>query len=249
MNSKNVILEAKELVDNADSITVLTGAGISSESGIPIFRGNEGLWNNFKPEELASPQAFKQNPELVWQWYDWRRNIINDAKPNAGHFALAEIERQKHKFTIITQNIDGLHHLAGNQNITEMHGNIWETRCENCGVIERNYEVPLTILPPQCSNCESILRPNIVWFGEIIPMEVIDRGLLAIEECDLMLIIGTSGVVEPAASMGLIAKQSNKKVIEINLEPTPNSGLYDISIRGKSGEILPLFYEIERTYN
>ena len=249
MDSENLILEARDLVENADSITVLTGAGISAESGIPIFRGNEGLWNNFKPEELASPQAFKLNPDLVWQWYDWRRNIINDAQPNSGHYALAEIERQKHKFTLITQNIDGLHHLAGNQNITEMHGNIWETRCENCNAIERNYEVPLTKLPPICNRCNSILRPNIVWFGEIIPMEVIDRGLLAIDECDLMLIIGTSGIVEPAASMGLIAKQSDKKVIEINLEPTPNSGLYDISIQGKSGEILPLFYEIERTYN
>lgn len=249
MDSEDLILETKELVENANFITVLTGAGISAESGIPTFRGTDGLWKNFRPDEIASPQAFKDNPEFVWEWYDYRRKIISESKPNPGHFALAELERQKENLTLITQNIDGLHQIAGSQNIVEMHGNIWETRCEKCGVVEKNYEVPLSKLPPLCKKCGQIARPNVVWFEEVIPIRVIDSILLAIEQCDLMLIIGTSGIVEPAASMGLVAKQSNKKVVEINLENTPNTGLYDISLQGKSGEILPLFYEIEQTYN
>lgn len=249
MDSEDLILEAKKLVENANFITVLTGAGISAESGVPTFRGTDGLWNNFRPDEIASPKAFKNNPGFVWEWYDYRRKIIIESKPNPGHFALAELERQKESLTLITQNIDGLHQIAGSQNIVEMHGNIWETRCTKCGVVEKNYEVPLSKLPPLCTNCGEIARPNVVWFEEVIPMRVIDSTLLAIDQCDLMLIIGTSGIVEPAASIGLVAKQSNKKVVEINLEDTPNTGLYDISIQGKSGEILPLFYEIEGTYN
>ena len=243
------ILEAKEIIENSNKITVLTGAGISAESNIPTFRSSDGMWNNVNPEAVATPQAFKNDPKFVWEWYDGRRIIMDKATPNHGHFALAEIERQKEKFTLITQNIDGLHQVAGSRNIIELHGNIWEIKCEKCGLISRNYEVPLPELPPKCSECGEITRPNVVWFGEIIPMEVIDSALLSIEECELMMIIGTSGIVEPAASMGLLAKKSNKKVVEINLDPTPNTGLYDISIQAKSGEILPLFYDIAKTYN
>ena len=249
MASNEMILKAKEIVDSARRITVLTGAGISAESGIPTFRGSDGMWNNLRPQDIATPQAFHNDPKLVWEWYDWRRRIINKSEPNHGHFALAEIERQKDKFTLITQNIDGLHQVAGSQNIVELHGNIWEIKCEKCGQISRNYEVPLPQLPPDCPECGEMARPNVVWFGEIIPMEIIDSALLSIEESDLMMIIGTSGIVEPAASMGLLAKQSNKKVIEINLDETPNTGIYDISIQGKSGEILPLFYDVAKTYN
>lgn len=242
MKMEEKIFEAKGLIDKATYITVLTGAGISAESGIPTFRGENGLWRNFRSEDLATAEAFSKDPKLVWEWYEWRRKIIRDAKPNPGHYALAELENQVENFTLITQNIDGLHQLAGSRSIIEMHGNLWQVRCTGCGKVEQNREVPFKELPPVCRHCNSIGRPNIVWFGEMIPMAIIDSALLAIEKCDVMLVIGTSGVVEPAASLGLIAKQTGKPVVEINLERTPNSGLYDLSIIGKSGEILPILY-------
>ena len=243
------IVDARKQIADMPNITVLTGAGISAESGIPTFRGEDGLWKNFRPEDIATPQAFLNDPRLVWDWYEWRRKIIKEAKPNAGHFALVELQKQLSNFTLITQNIDGLHQIAGSTSIIELHGNLWQVRCTKCGLIEQNYEVPLRELPPNCRQCKSIARPNVVWFGEIIPMSIIDKCLIAIESCQIMLIIGTSGVVEPAASMGLIAKQTGKTVIEINLDVTPNSGLYDLSIRGKSGDILPLICQTEKEYN
>ena len=243
------IVDARKLIADMPNITVLTGAGISAESGIPTFRGEDGLWKNFRPEDIATPQAFLNDPRLVWDWYEWRRKIIREAKPNAGHFALVELQKQLSNFTLITQNIDGLHQIAGSTSIIELHGNLWQVRCTKCGFTEQNYEVPLRELPPNCRQCKSIARPNVVWFGEIIPMSIIDKCLIAIESCQIMLIIGTSGVVEPAASMGLIAKQTGKTVIEINLDVTPSSGMYDISIRGKSGEILPLICQINKDYN
>lgn len=247
--SENEISKAYELITEAKNIAVLSGAGISAESGIPTFRGDGGLWNNYRPEELATPKAFFENPELVWQWYDWRRSLMKKAEPNAGHFALTELQRQKEKFTLISQNVDGLHQKAGTQDIIEIHGNLWEIRCTECGRIEKNYEVPLPELPPRCGACKEIMRPNIVWFGEIIPMQVIDKCIFAIEESDLLLIIGTSGLVEPAASFGMMAMQKQIPVIEINLDQTPNTGLYDISIKAKSGELLPLLVESGTAYN
>ncbi len=246
---ENDINKAYELINEASIITVLTGAGISSESGVPIFRGSEGLWNNYRPEELATPKAFFENPGIVWEWYDWRRSVMKKAEPNHGHYALSELERQKDKFTLITQNVDGLHQLAGSDNIIEMHGNLWEIRCTKCNNLEKNYQVPIPELPPKCSKCSEIMRPNIVWFGEIIPMQKIDRCIFAIEESDLFMIIGTSGLVEPAASFGFVAKEHNKTVIEINLDETPGTGLYDLSIKAKSGEVLPLLVDSGNTLN
>lgn len=243
------ISAAQDIIENCSSLTVLTGAGISAESGVPTFRGKEGLWRNFRSEDLATAEAFWNNPKLVWEWYDWRRSAAKDAKPNPGHFALAELEDQTKKFTLITQNIDGLHQMAGSRNIIEMHGNIWQVRCTKCGDVQQNHKVPLDEIPPRCGLCNEIGRPNVVWFGEIIPMLVIDRSLKAIEECEVMLIIGTSGIVEPAASMGLVAKQTGKTVIEINLEYTPNSPLFDLTILGKSGEILPLLFSSRKVYS
>ena len=243
------IAEARDVLSSATNIVVLTGAGISAESGIPTFRGEEGLWQNYRPEELATPDAFWKDPKLVWEWYEWRRNIIKQVKPNPGHYALAELESETMNFLLITQNVDGLHQMSGSRNILEMHGNLWQVRCTKCGHIEENHDVPMAELPPRCVKCGDIGRPNVVWFNEIIPMEVIDKSLKAIENCNVMLIVGTSGVVEPAASMGLVAKQTGKCVIEINLEQTPSSGLYDFNLNGKSGEILPLLYTTERTYS
>src|SRR5574341_205876 len=234
------IKEAKAIIENSSSIVVLTGAGISAESGIPTFRGKDGLWRKYRSEELASQEAFQRDPKLVWEWYDWRRGIAKDAKPNPSHNALVSLENEKPNFTLVTQNIDGLHQLAGSRNIIEMHGNQWQIRCTNCDIIEQNHDVPLNELPPKCKNCGALGRPNVVWFGEMIPISTIDNILIAIERCGVMLIVGTSGVVEPAASMGLVAKHTGKTVIEINLETTLNSSYYDISILGKSGEILPM---------
>ncbi len=241
------IAQAQQEIQKASHIVVLTGAGISAESGVPIFRGEEGLWQNYRPEELATPDAFWKDPKLVWEWYDWRRNAVKDAKPNPGHYALAELEHYVQKITLITQNIDGLHQIAGSHDVIEMHGNIWQIKCTKCGEIEQSFEVPLPELPPKCKKCGELARPNVVWFGEMIDMSVIDAALGAIEQCQVMLIIGTSGVVEPAASMGLVAKQTNKTVIEINLDETPSAGLYDIVIREKSGEILPLLFSSNKT--
>ncbi len=248
-NNDDKIAEAREIIESCTSITVLTGAGISAESGVPTFRGKDGLWRNFRSDQLATPDAFWENPALVWEWYDWRRAAIKDARPNPGHFVLTELESQKSRFTLITQNIDGLHQFAGSRNILEIHGNIWQVRCTKCGHIGENYKVPLEEIPPTCEPCGEIGRPNVVWFGEIIPMEVIDKALKAIEDCDVLLIIGTSGVVEPAASLGLVAKQTGKKVIELNLESTTNSPLFDLTLLGKSGEILPLLYTPHQVYS
>lgn len=235
------VKEAKEIMEGMSNITVLTGAGISAESGVPTFRGSNGLWREYRSEDLATPGAFARDPKLVWEWYEWRRKIIKEAMPNPGHYALVELENERSEFTLITQNIDGLHQLSGSRNLIEMHGNLWQIRCISCGIIEQSHDVPLKEIPPKCKSCGSLGRPNVVWFGEIIPMSVIDKTLVAIEKCQVMLIVGTSGVVEPAASMGLVAKQTGKTVIEVNLEPTINSPLYDLSIIGKSGEVLPMF--------
>ncbi|HEY7535525.1 MAG TPA: NAD-dependent deacylase [Thermodesulfobacteriota bacterium] len=234
------IKEAKAIIKSATSIAVLTGAGISAESGIPTFRGEEGIWKKFRSEELANWDAFKRDPKLVWEWYDWRRGIVNESKPNPGHYALVNLEIEKTDFTLVTQNIDGLHQVAGSKNIIEMHGNLWQIKCTSCGIIEQNHDVPIMEIPPRCKNCGTLSRPNVVWFGEIIPISIIDKILLAIERCQVMLITGTSGVVEPAASMGLVAKHTGKTVIEVNLESTINSSVYDLTILGKSGEILPM---------
>ena len=245
------IAKAYELVTNSNEIVVLTGAGISAESGIPTYRGEEGLWRNYDPHELATPEAFFKNPKLVWEWYDSRRAIMKNAKPNPGHFAITALEKEKRDFTLITQNVDGLHFAAGTRNVIELHGSLWEIKCTEteCEKVEKNYQVPIPELPPMCDACDGIMKPNTVLFGEIIPMERIDRCLFAIEQCDLLLIVGTSGVVEPAASMGLIAKKSEKPVVEINIDVTPGTGLYDASVMGKSGEILPLLVESETSRN
>ena len=243
------IAKAYELVSNSNEIVVLTGAGISAESGIPTYRGEEGLWRNYDPHELATPEAFFRNPKLVWEWHDSRRVIMKNAKPNPGHFAITALEKEKRDFTLITQNVDGLHFAAGTRNIIELHGSLWEIKCTECEKVEKNYQAPIPQLPPQCDACGAVMRPNTVWFGEIVPMERVDRCLFAIEQCDLLLIVGTSGMVEPAASMGLIAKKSETPVVEINTDITPGTGLYDASVMGKSGEILPLLVESETSRN
>ncbi len=222
----------------AKHVAVLTGAGISAESSVPTFRGNGGLWKQFRAIDLATPEAFSRDPRLVWEFYNWRRELISPLEPNSGHFALAEIERRAPRFTLITQNIDGLHKRAGSKHILELHGNLWWVRCTACGDLAEDLRVPLPDLP-SCPACGSLLRPHVVWFGETLDPVVLQAAYEAVQSCDLMLVIGTSGAVQPAASMGIEAKRNGATVVEINLDPTPYSDIYHLSIQGKSGEILP----------
>ena len=219
-------------------VAVLTGAGISAESGVPLFRGAGGLWQTHRPEDLATPQAFARDPQLVWEWYDWRRARVADAQPNPGHYALAELEQRVPDFTLITQNVDGLHDRAGSRNILRLHGDIWRLRCTHCGQESANTEVPLIELPPYCS-CGALLRPDIVWFGESLSTGVLQSAADAATRAQVFLTIGTSALVQPAASLPLMAQQSGARLVEINPQATPLSRHADINLVGPAGELLP----------
>ena len=222
----------------AARIVAFTGAGISAESGIPTFRGPNGLWRNFSPEMLATPEAFARDPRLVWEWYDWRRQIIRKAQPNPGHLALAEIERRAgERFTLVTQNVDGLHDRAGSRNVVKLHGDIWRVHCVRCGAEELNEQVPLEPLPPLC-RCGALLRPGVVWFGEALPESAWERAHAAAARADIFLVIGTSAMVYPAAGLVQTASQSGARVAIVNPDPTPADEFADWILRGPAGEIL-----------
>lgn len=232
---------SKELIERcrkAKRVVVLTGAGISAESGVPTFRGEDGLWGKYRAEELATPHAFARDPKFVWEWYDLRRQIIAKCSPNPGHYAIAGLEDIYDDFLLITQNVDGLHVKAGSKKLREIHGNIWRMRCTVEGKISENLEVPMKNIPPMCK-CGKMLRPHIVWFGESLDEEDIRISYRAIEKCDLFFSIGTSALVQPAASFAMVAKENSACVVEINREPTPISDLVDYSVMGRAGEILP----------
>lgn len=216
----------RDLLESASLVTALTGAGISSESGIPTFRGPEGLWNTYRAEDLATPEAFSHDPELVWRWYDWRREIVRRARPNAAHLALAALERRQ-RVTVVTQNVDGLHGRAGSRELIELHGNIWKVRCTSCAVIATNSEVPLATIPPRCGRCGALVRPHIVWFGEAVDPYDFQRSIEMSRSADVFLVIGTSGVVQPAASLAQVAKTAGATVVEINPDSTPTTPLAD----------------------
>ncbi len=239
MPNQLTILDVRDRLQQAQSVTVLTGAGISADSGVPTFRGPEGLWKNFRPEELASPEAFARDPQLVWEWYNWRRELLTTKQPNAAHEALVQLEALIPNFWIITQNVDGLHAAAGTQHLSEIHGNIWKVRCTNCCVVSPNHEVPLPY-PPTCKACSGLLRPHIVWFGESLAAKDLEQSYAALERCEILLIIGTSGVVYPAASFAPVAKDHGAFVVELNLESTPNSSAVDVSFQGRAKELVPL---------
>ena len=232
------LTDIRNKILSTQSLTILTGAGVSADSGVPTFRGTDGLWKNFRPEELASPDAFEQDPKLVWEWYNWRRELLSTKIPNAAHEALVQLEEQIDNFWLITQNVDGLHPAAGTKKLSEIHGNIWKVRCTNCGKVEDNHDVPIAILP-HCGTCDGLLRPHIVWFGESLAQEDLDKSFQALRHCELLLIIGTSGLVYPAASFAPIAKEHGAFVIELNLDPTPNSDLVDVSIQGRAKDLVP----------
>jgi|UniRef100_A0A7C3SL77 NAD-dependent deacetylase len=238
-DQKNALESLVHWLRRTPRVVVLTGAGVSQESGIPTFRGPGGWWRNFRPEELATPRAFAKDPRLVWEWYDWRRSLIRRAEPNVGHRALVELEKALPQFTLITQNVDGLHRRAGSRQVLEIHGSIWEVRCPGCGKVEEDHRVPIPI-PPYCDACGGLLRPNVVWFGEDLDPRVLDAARQALVQAQVMLVIGTSAVVQPAASFALWAQAAGAKLAEINPAPTPLTQHCDLVLTGKSGEILPL---------
>ncbi|MDH5717591.1 MAG: NAD-dependent deacylase [Spirochaetia bacterium] len=236
---KEKIKEAAKLWRYSRHPVFLTGAGISAESGIPTFRGSDGLWKNYRAEELATPQAFQRYPKLVWEWYNWRKKIISEKKPNSAHKTAAKMQEIMPDMPIITQNVDGFHKQAGANYVIEMHGNIFETFCFSCGEYS-NIDTTSEELP-RCKSCpEGLLRPGVVWFNESLRADVIERIYKELNECDLIFVVGTSGIVYPAAGFAASVKSNGGSVIEINIE---NASRADISLTGKAGEILPQILE------
>jgi NAD-dependent deacetylase len=223
----------------ARRLTVLTGAGISAESGVPTFRDAQtGMWANFKAEELATPAAFRRNPKLVWEWYAWRRQLVAQVQPNPGHCALVELEKRVPQFTLLTQNVDGLHQRAGSRHVIELHGNIARTKCLDEGVVVTAW--PDTgEAPPRCPHCGGMLRPDVVWFGEALPEAAIEAAFDASHNCDVFCSIGTSAVVHPAASLPDQAHRRGATVVEINPDETPGTEIAEFVLRGPAGKLLP----------
>lgn len=224
---------------SAESVAVFTGAGVSVESGVPTFRGDDGIWKKFKPEDLANFDAFIRNPELVWEWYKQRKQIIATIQPNPGHCALAQLERYYKNFAVITQNIDNLHRRAGSTTVYELHGNIERNYCISCRKQFSNEEILRGENAPRCDRCGGLIRPDVVWFGELLPTDAWEEAEKAARRADVFFSIGTSGVVYPAASLPQIAKRAGAYLVEINPEPTPLTDFADEFLMGKSGEILP----------
>ena len=240
---------AREALAVARSIVVLTGAGISAESGIPTFRdAMTGLWARYRPEDLATPEAFQRDPRTVWDWYAWRRERVAAVAPNAGHEALARLERQAvargASFLLVTQNVDGLHAAAGSRSLVELHGNIGRVKCFDRGHPARDWPRG-TPGPPPCAECGSPLRPDVVWFGEALPPEALEAALQATARCDLFLSVGTSGLVEPAASLPFAALERGAAVIEVNPQPTALAPRAWAAFAGKAGEVLPRLVPLE----
>lgn len=234
-------------------VTVLTGAGVSAESGIPTFReARTGLWEKYDPAELATMEAFLNNPKLVWAWYQWRRELVSKAIPNPGHLALSALEQHLNqdteKFVLITQNVDSLHHRAGSKNIIELHGNIMREVCLDC---YQKTNSPTSMSPdgeiPRCSNCGGLIRPDVVWFGEQLPQKSLDLAWQAARNCDIFLSVGTSAIVQPAASLPMIAYQNEAIIIEVNINQTPLSPYVDFVLQGFSSIVLPKL--ISRVWN
>ncbi len=255
--------QVAEMIRTAESIVVLTGAGISAESGLRTFRGAsqadlpanmQALWKEFDPIKLATPEAFDADPAGVSKWYDWRRLGCLAAEPNPGHTSLAEIERRaaarSARFTLLTQNVDRLHQKAGCRNVVELHGSIIQWRCTSCETKVTPGLDPMPAFPQRSSCCptdqKAILRPDVVWFGEALPFEALRATDEALATCDLFLSIGTSSVVHPAASFIQVAAGNGAHTVEINPEATPISRMVDVSLRGKSGEVLPRIVEALR---
>jgi len=264
------MVELIKHLNNWERVCVLSGAGLSAESGIPTFRGKDGLWNKFNPTELATFEAFSRDPNLVWKWYLWRMHLIANARPNSAHYAIAEMEKLFPKFLHITQNVDGLHREAGSKRFVELHGHIFDGKCRFCGkhypaeVFENLYplasknflrtiseeELKKEVFRrvdegelPKCPNCGEIVGPGVVWFGESLPEDALEKAFSFSENCDVFIVVGTSGVVQPAATLPLIAKRSGAYLIEVNPEETPISHYCDLTLRESASSGLPKLLE------
>jgi NAD-dependent deacetylase len=236
---ESLIQQAAAALRKARHACVLTGAGISAESGIPTFReALTGLWEKFNPEELATPEAFERDPEFVWGWYEFRRDLVRKAEPNPGHFALAELARRVPVLTLVTQNVDGLHQRAGSHGVLEYHGNILRDRCTIEQVVAARSDDSHQGLP-RCAACGGLLRPDVVWFGEAIPAGPMLAAAEAAADCDVFLSIGTSSLVYPAAGLAEAVLRAGATVIEVNPGRTPLSQAADIVLAGPSGVLLP----------
>lgn len=233
----------QERLRTANSVAVLSGSGISAESGVPTFRDAQtGMWARYSPEDLATPQAFQRNPRMVWEWYQWRRQLVLEAQPNSGHLAIAAMEARFDGFRLITQNVDGLHQRAGSSRVLELHGNIFRNLCFREG-IELDEVVESVEPPPRCPHCGGPARPGVVWFGEALPAKVFEESLRACTQADVLLVVGTSGLVHPAAGLPAHAKAAGAFVVEVNPESTPISGLADVVLRDKAGPALTSLLE------
>lgn len=240
INSHVFIEKAAAKLKSANRVAILTGAGVSKESGIPTFRDAQtGLWANYRPEDLATPEGFLHNPDLVWQWYDSRRKKLLEVSPNPGHYAMAELEQFVPEVTVITQNVDGLHQQAGSKTVLELHGSITEFRCFAKGHPVNTDNIEFGLASPPTCHCGSPYRPGVVWFGESLPGDVLNKAQNLADSVDTFIVAGTSGIVQPAASLPFIAAEAGAFVIEINPEPTPITSAADIFLQGPSGEIWP----------
>lgn len=234
-----MVKEIAKILANCRRCVILTGAGMSAESGVPTFRGKDGLWGKFRAEELARMDAFLANPKIVWEWYNWRRGLIGEVKPNPGHFAITELESLCDNFILITQNVDNLHRTAGTRGILELHGNIHHNKCVTCNrPCDSNMEINPNRIP-KCEHCGGKIRPDVVWFGELLDAEVINRAFQESEQADIFFSVGTSSLVHPAASLPPLAKRNGATLVEVNVDETPISFMADFQVREKSGEFLP----------
>jgi NAD-dependent deacetylase len=233
---KNIPEEPVQRLSMAASLVVLTGAGVSAESGIVTFRGEDGLWKKHRPEQLATPEAFRKDPELVWEWYHWRRRMVLRAKPNPAHHAIAGMEERIPGFTLATQNVDRLHMRAGSRKVLELHGDLHHARCSDCTHLIPLHEQEGTVM---CSLCGGYMRPNVVWFGESLDIHLLEEAFATSARSDCLIVAGTSNVVQPAASLAYKALENGGYVLEVNLEPTPLTGSASATLLGKAGEILP----------
>lgn len=240
----NIPNELIEKLARANYVVVLTGAGVSAESGISTFRDPDGLWVKFNPVELASIEGFLSNPQRVWDWYQYRREVLQKAKPNAGHYAIVEMERMFPQFKLITQNVDRLHQSAGSTNVIELHGNIIENHCFDCKKLYYGeVSFPNGVIP-RCPECGGLIRPSVVWFGEMLPVDALRDAELAAEECDVFFSIGTSAEVYPAASLPYIAKRNGALIIEVNPNFTQLTKLVDFHIQETSAKALPVIVDL-----
>lgn len=235
--TEDILMKVAETVKNSKYLIALTGAGISKESNVPTFRGKDGLWKNYDAMELATPYAFRNDPNLVWEWYSWRQGLIISCDPNPAHHTLVSWERSGLLKALVTQNVDGLHVRAGSSNVLEIHGDLWTVKCTSC-TYKGRLDLPAEGIPT-CPECNSILRPDVVWFGEGLDTVLLSEVYAHLQQTDVCLVIGTSAIVEPAASFPIKVKLNGGIVIEFNVEETPLTPIADIHVSGKAGEKLP----------